>query len=86
MTDKMDWKLLWLNRCPSCRKDWVFNLTVVNGIMRHNSCGFEISENKYKEIINDRANARVEEYSKMPDRPFEYGRSLEVNTAGQELF
>jgi len=84
----MDWKLLLDNRCPNCPKcndNFLFNLTVVNGKMRHNSCGFEISEKKYKEIVNDRAAARVEEYAKMPDRPFEYGHPLE-NTAGQEIF
>jgi len=48
----MKWFNLKKNRCPKCNKDWVFDLTAVDGLLVH-SCGFRIREKRYKEIVNN---------------------------------
>lgn len=48
----MKWWNLKNNKCPQCNKDWVFDLTAVDGLLVH-GCGFRISEIRYQEIVND---------------------------------
>ncbi len=59
-THNLNWKLLKQNKCPKCKKDWAFNLTVDDGMLEH-KCGFKIREFKYKQIISNQVNMEIEE-------------------------
>lgn len=51
----MNWFNLKKNKCPQCNKDFLKNLKVESNTqpsMFTHSCGFKISEQKYKEIVS----------------------------------
>ncbi len=48
----MQWWNLKRNKCPQCGKDWVFDLTAVDGLLAH-GCGFKIRQTRYNEVVAD---------------------------------
>lgn len=61
----MKWQNLKQNKCPKCERDIWRGLEVSDIIgtfdrmMRH-SCGFQIRESKYRQIVNSQITAELE--------------------------
>lgn len=55
----MKWSNLKLNKCPKCDKSLVDRLD--RGFFRC-SCGFGISEKRYREIISSQVNEGIEKH------------------------
>lgn len=57
----MKWSNLKINRCPKCNGD--FAKTMVGGIPDQIGCkcGFRIGVQKYKEIVSDQIQSKLEE-------------------------
>lgn len=50
--EKLKWGNLKKNKCPQCEKDFTKGLKVVLGTLMTHTCGFGISEQRYKEIVS----------------------------------
>ncbi len=64
--EKPNWQNLAKSKCPKCNKDFTRGLSVESNMQvttyTHN-CGFKIREQRYKEIVSDIVNGRLEKVS-----------------------
>lgn len=66
-TEQLKWSNLQINKCPKCNGDLTLGLNYnpSTRIMKH-ACGFQISENKFSQIVQDRINKSFD-YESMDD-------------------
>lgn len=61
----MRWYNLQKNKCPQCNRDFTKNLGTRpmkdGGKMMTHKCGFQISEQRYKEIVSDMVSNNIDE-------------------------
>lgn len=59
----MNWQNLKKSKCPQCNKDFTRGLSVksnMQAVMYTHNCGFKISEQRYKEIVSDMVEQKLE--------------------------